>query len=151
MSTVTPGAFVYPASRVVEVWSPRAIAWLTFFFRVPLGLILVSHNFSRLGMREETRKFFIITVIAASLYLIALTLLPDGIGTYASFVINLVGLFSLRAQAEGAVASLTFGKETVYVATRNAWLGIGLRLVVALCIVVVTCGPSAAFDTLGPL
>ena len=118
----------------IEVWSPKAISWLTFFFGLPTGLILAVANWRQLEQHDKARTHIIGAVIAFIVYIAAVALIPGSLGTGVVLIINLGGLLYLRSQAQEDIDNAAV--RDVWANFRNAWVGVGIGIGVTIVLAV---------------
>ena len=122
-------------SQSIEVWSPKAIAWITFFFGLPAGLLLASANWRQLERHDTARNHTIGAVGAFLAYLAAVLLIPGSLGSFVVLAINIGGLLYLRAQTQGDIDEAS--TRNIWANYRHAGPGVAIGLGMAVANVVV--------------
>jgi apolipoprotein N-acyltransferase len=85
LSHVTPAETPASKSGPVSLWTPRAVALITFFFGFPAGLVLSVINWIRMELSDKAIMHFSIGAVATILLVGLLLLLPGSVA-------NLLGL-----------------------------------------------------------
>ena len=89
-----------PSSPAIKLWAPGFIAGVTFLLGFPAGIVIASINWMRMNMNNKALTYLIGGAVGAFVFVIALILLPSGIGNVIGLATNIGILFYLRKQME---------------------------------------------------
>ncbi|MFN8517242.1 MAG: PQQ-binding-like beta-propeller repeat protein [Thermomicrobiales bacterium] len=130
---VTPAAAPAPVpARTVQLFSGKAVILLTLLFGFPTGLLLLAHNWRRLGQRAR----MVGCIVAALLGMIALiAVAAEFVGTTGLWLLALlqfVMFFIIVKLAEDV--DKTASRDELLLIDRNAWRGVGVGVALALVV-----------------
>lgn len=131
--SVTPVVAPAPATpRPAQLFSGKAIILLTLCFGFPTGLLLLTHNWRRLGQRGRMLGCLAAAGIGATVALVVSAQFPVKIGFWFLALLQLVMFFVVVKLAEDV--DRTASCNEFQLIDRNAWLGVGLGVTVALAV-----------------
>src|SRR5688572_21441895 len=119
-----------PSSPPIALWTPSAIAGITFFLGFPAGIVIASINWMRMNLKNKALTHLIAGAVGTFIFLVALLLMPGSVGTTLALVFNLGTLFYLRNQMKNDLESFKVSNNNI--ANAN-WFGaclIGLVILV---------------------
>ncbi len=130
MYQATTASVAQAPAQAVEVWSPKAIAWLTFCFGLLTGLLLASYNWWQLEQRDTARNHIIAAVVVFIVSLASVLLMPGILGSFVALALNLGGMRYLHSRAQAGIDEAA--ARDVLANYRHAGLGVAIGIVVAV-------------------
>ena len=111
----------------IPLFSGKAVAWLSFCFGTPTGLLLLAENWRRLKQGDRAAKYAACGVLVL-LALVVMSSLLEPLASLATLFSQIFTLKYLAGRVGDAEFTLTHsGKSFVH---RNALLGLGIGVVV---------------------
>lgn len=130
----------YTASGVasaVVVWTPGVIAFVTFLFGFPSGIVLAAINWYRMEMRSKANLHLLIGGLGLLLVLLVFLLVPNAPGYWVGWFVNILVLTYLRFRMKEDIERIKVG-HPVRNANWLAGLGLGLGVLVGWAVAFMT-------------
>ena len=114
-------------SQAIPRFSGKAVAWLSFCFGTPTGLLLLAENWRRLGQGDRAAKYAVGGVLVL-LALVVMSSLLEPVAGLAILFGQILTLKYLAGKVGDAEFALTHGGKCFV--HRNALLGLGIGVAV---------------------